>query len=141
MEQCPKCESELTGRTCVCGYEQPMALRVGASASDRRWRLCEWVPAPGRLCQAPAGIIRTDGAREERLCAYHQHRARLSLYGAFISEERAFLDWVEQFPPGTRYQPMPGIWDGDREQLWRLLSGEIEWASFLSDMRSRKVGA
>lgn len=138
MSLCPKCESAMSGRTCVCGYEQAVALAVGHLPNQRAWRFCEWLASPGHGCHVPAGVGRTEGLVGEKLCAYHQHRARLSLYGQFTSEQRAFLDWVEQFPEGSRYQPMPGIWDGDRELLWRLVSGEIEWVSFVSGARERR---
>ena len=135
--QCPKCESDMKGRTCVCGYEQAVALVVGGTV-DRNWRFCEWISSPGQLCRVPAGVGRTDGRVGERFCAYHQHRARLSTYGAFQSEHRVFLEWVEQFPEGTRYQPMPGIWDGDRALLWQLVSGARDWASFVIEARARR---
>jgi hypothetical protein len=138
MSLCPKCESAMTGRTCVCGYEQAVALMVGPLPTQRQWRFCEWIVSPGHVCHVPAGVGRTDGRVGEKFCAYHQHRARLSTYGAFLSEQRAFLDWVEQFPAGTRYQPMPGIWDSDRELLWQLVSGVMEWDSFQAKLREQR---
>ena len=117
--------------------EKSVALVVGGQ-TERNWRFCEWIASPGKLCRVPAGVGRTDGLAVERFCAYHQHRARLSTYGAYMSEHRAFLDWVAQFDAGTSYQPMPGIWDGDRELLWQLVSGDREWASFMLESRVRK---
>lgn len=135
--QCPKCDTLMSGPGCVCGYQSSSALSVGpAPGSVRRWKLCEWVYS-GRTCQVPAGIMRSDGMRAEQFCAYHQHRQRLSLYGAFVSEQKAFLEWVEQFPPGVTYQPMPRIWDGDRDHLWLLITGSMSFEQYLSKVRER----
>lgn len=141
---CDKCESEMVGVRCVCGWESPGALAVVPLVRKLPWHLCGWIASPGRTCQVPTGVARSESERAmlraPKFCAYHQHRERLSLYGTFKSEEQAFLDWVAQFAPGTRYQPTPGIWDGDREQLWAMVSGQCTWDHFQRTMSVARRG-
>ena len=131
---CDKCESEIVGARCVCGWEAPGVLAVRPMIKKLRWHLCEWIAGPGRTCQVPTGVERSESERgvihAPKLCAYHQHRARIATFGQFMSEEAIFEEWIEQFPPGTTYQPTPGIWGGDRAQLLALVSGLIGWDEF-----------
>lgn len=144
MRQCPKCECSFLGAKCACGYQVPGALAIGSQGSGRRWKLCEWGHA-GRTCNVPTGTLGAEGAtgplRPPRFCAYHRERERMSLYGAYTSEQTAFLTWVEQFPPGTSYQPSPRIWDLDRAMLWLLVSGEMSWEAFQTWAKGPKVSA
>jgi hypothetical protein len=145
MPQCPKCECLFTGRKCACGYQPPTMLGIAAHPGGLQWKLCEWEVVNGRTCQVPTGTLGREGVnspmRPHRLCAYHRARQSLSLYGTFTSEQQAFLNWVEQFPAGTRYQPLPGIWDLDRIVLWQLVSGEVSWNDFQAWSKGLKESA
>lgn len=145
MPQCPKCECLFTRSKCACGYQPPSTLVVGSQPGGLQWKICEWEVVNGRTCSAPTGTLGREGMnsplRPPRLCAYHRMREGLSLYGTYTSEQQAFLNWVEQFPSGTRYQPAPGIWDLDRAMLWLLISGEMSWNDFQSWSKGLKESA
>lgn len=113
---------------------EPARLTV---TGEGRWklRLCGWL-MDGRRCQVPVG---TDGGPmllQERLCAYHRYRVGRKLYGMYTSEQRAFGEWLDGVHGAG---PFPRIWDVDREQLWRLVSGELDWPAFYDWMRSLPV--
>jgi len=144
MAICPTCESSYTGAKCACGY-QPPALTVGPSPGGLRWHLCEWLLPGGRTCHVPTGTLGAEGMQGRllppRLCAYHRERERMTLFGEYVSEQKAFLDWVARYPPGVRSQPAPGIWDLDRAMLWLLVDGAMSWEEFRAWMKSQTVRA
>lgn len=128
--QCPKCDTNIVGTRCACGYQVP---GMPGPSPARRWTLCEWVNQ-GVTCQVRTGKLGAAGDsrrhRAPRFCAYHSERQRWSLRGTWTSEQQAFVEWASRFEPGTTYQPAPRIWDRDPEQLWRLVSGQITWDVF-----------
>lgn len=134
---CPKCETKIQGRRCVCGYQVPGASR---SSAEPRWKTCEWIHR-GLQCQVPTGRLWTEGSvgrlRPPRLCGYHQERSRWSLAGTYQSEEDVFYAWAAKFEPGTTYQPYPRIWDGETGPLWQMVSGQLTWPDFLQLVPTR----
>jgi hypothetical protein len=110
----------------------------------RAWKQCEWAAGGERTCHVPVALAPSTSVmrvrwRPARLCAYHRYRAGQSLRGLYTTEEAFFLAWLQQFPPGTRYQPVPGIWDLDRAQLWKLVNGSISFDEFKSRINSHPV--
>lgn len=95
---------------------------------------CGWIPSPGRRCQVP--VIRRRGGRlrpgvdRAPFCLYHRARCRMRLYGTFTSERQAFLNWIERYQSGLRDTKSHCVWQQDREQLWRLIDGQVTWPEY-----------
>lgn len=100
------------------------------TAMQQPTETCGWIVSPGRRCQVPVVRRRVRGRRgvgRAPFCLYHRARCRMRLYGTFTSEHRAFLNWIERYQSGMREAAQHGFWQQDREQLWRLVDGQVTW--------------
>ena len=104
-------------------------------------KFCEWSATAGRLCQVPVGTVSASNKGRlvrDRYCAYHRHRAGRSLQGQFTTERQAFDAWLATVEGRG---PFPHVWHEDREQLWRLLDGQVTWPEYCAAWRQAQVSA
>ena len=105
---------------------------------------CGWIVSPGRRCQVPVTrrrVGRARGATRAPFCLYHRARCRMRLYGTFTSEQKAFLNWIERYQSGLRETKDPSFWQQDREQLWRLIDGQVTWPECCAAWRQAQLSA
>jgi hypothetical protein len=140
--ECPVCDKRFSGVACSCGWQPAAAGSVPHPRASRPWKFCEWTTAHG-TCGAPTGTLSANAIggplSPPRLCAWHRDRERMSLAELKMSERQVFDDWLMQFPAGTSYQPVPGIWDKDPETLWLVITGAIPFSAVEAQLSRRGV--
>jgi hypothetical protein len=108
-----------------------MTARLDTVRSRQGTTTCGWIVSPGRRCRVPVatrrGALGRPGAARAPFCLYHRARCRMRLYGTFTSERQAFLTWIERYQSGLRETKHQSFWQQDREQLWRVIDGQVSW--------------